>query len=424
MKEKEKFPMLVQKKISELLPASYNPRKISSDALGRLTKSLHELGNLQPITWNAKTNRIVGGHQRLKCYMAMGVDVVDVWAVWLDEKQEKTANIALNKLSGEFDLPQLKDILEELDTGEIDLDITGFGADELADLMEQTKPEIEEDEVPEVPVDAITKPGDLWLLGEHRLLCGDSTKTEDVGKLMHEKEWDVIVTSPPYNQGESNGDLLHTKGLGVGKKQASLYIDKNSDNKTEKEYFDFCIGILSTADKFKNEKLHSVCWNVAYNSKSRDNYGKIIFSELNPFRVKETIIWDKTHSINLPQIGIYSRRCEFIFVMSSNDKYRTSQEYNDCRWNYWKIKSAGSQITGEKVEHRAAFPVGLASNMIQDFSIKNDLIYEPFCGSGTTLIAAEQLGRKCYGMEISPNYCDVIVKRWENLTGKKAVLAK
>jgi len=138
---KEKYPQLLTKKISELTPARYNPRKISSDALGRLTKSLSELGNLQPITWNAKTGNIVGGHQRLKCYSALGKDEVEVWAVWLDEAQEKAANIALNKLSGEFDLPSLKDLLEELDTGEIDLDITGFGAEELADLMEQTKPD-------------------------------------------------------------------------------------------------------------------------------------------------------------------------------------------------------------------------------------------------------------------------------------------
>lgn len=144
MKEEKKYPHLTQKKISELLPASYNPRKISSDALGRLTKSLHELGNLQPITWNAKTNRIVGGHQRLKCYVAMGVEVVDVWAVWLDENKEKAANIALNKLSGEFDLPALKDLIEDLDTGEIDLEITGLGADDLAELMEQTAPEDDE----------------------------------------------------------------------------------------------------------------------------------------------------------------------------------------------------------------------------------------------------------------------------------------
>ncbi len=140
----EKYPRLITKKISELQPASYNPRKISSDALGRLTKSLSELGNLQPITWNAKTGNIVGGHQRLKCYSALQKEEVEVWAVWLDETQEKAANIALNKLSGEFDLPALKDLIEELDTGEIDLDITGFGADELGELMEQTKPDEKE----------------------------------------------------------------------------------------------------------------------------------------------------------------------------------------------------------------------------------------------------------------------------------------
>ena len=102
---------------------------------------MSELGNLQPITWNAKTGNIVGGHQRLKCYQALQKDEVEVWAVWLDEAQEKAANIALNKLSGEFDLPQLKDLIEELDTGEMDLDIIGFGAEELASLMEQTAPD-------------------------------------------------------------------------------------------------------------------------------------------------------------------------------------------------------------------------------------------------------------------------------------------
>ena len=142
---KNDYPKLQKMKLSELNPAPYNPRKISSDALGRLTKSLHELGNLQPITWNAKTGNIVGGHQRLKCYSALGQDEVEVWAVWLDEAQEKAANIALNKLSGEFDLPQLKDLIEEIDTGEIDLDVIGFGTDELAGLMEQAKPEDEKE---------------------------------------------------------------------------------------------------------------------------------------------------------------------------------------------------------------------------------------------------------------------------------------
>ncbi len=142
-----KYPQLVSKKINELIPAKYNPRKISSDSLGRLAKSLSELGNLQPITWNAKSGNIIGGHQRLKCYQALGKDTIEVWAVWLDDREEKAANIALNKLSGEFDVAQLKDLLEELDTGDIDLDITGFGADEMAELMEQTPPEKEKEEL-------------------------------------------------------------------------------------------------------------------------------------------------------------------------------------------------------------------------------------------------------------------------------------
>ena len=136
-----KYPCLISKKISELSPAKYNPRTISSDSLGRLTKSLSELGNLQPITWNAKTGNIVGGHQRLKCYLALGKDEVEVWAVWLDEAQERAANIALNKLSGEFDMPKLKDILEEIDVGEIDVDITGFSLEEIGKMMEASMPE-------------------------------------------------------------------------------------------------------------------------------------------------------------------------------------------------------------------------------------------------------------------------------------------
>jgi len=210
------------------------------------------------------------------------------------------------------------------------------------------------------------------------------------------------------------GNLMHTKGLGVGKKNSRLYTDKNSDNRTSEEYFQFSIDILTTASIHKNES-HSVAWNIAYNSKSRDDYGKIVFSEKNPFRVKETIVWDKTHSINLPQVGIYSRRCEFIFIMSDGLKYRTSQEYNDCRWNYYEIKSAGAQITGEQIEHRAAFPVELAFRVISELSLDSDNIYEPFLGSGTTMVAAHQLGRKCYGMELDPKYCQVIVDRMHKL---------
>ena len=131
-----KYPCLLTKKIAEISPSKYNPRTISDESMGRLTKSLAEFGNIQPITWNSRTGNVVGGHQRLKVYQAMGKTEVEVWAVDLSEQKEKAANIALNKLSGEFDMPMLKDILEEIDTGDIDMEITGFSVNEIAQMME------------------------------------------------------------------------------------------------------------------------------------------------------------------------------------------------------------------------------------------------------------------------------------------------
>ena len=346
---------------------------------------------------------------RLTALIQLGYkEIPDEWVKvgTLKDEEQKRFIIADNVGYGEWNWEDLSSNWNSDELLEWGLDLPETSIIEDVLLAEE-----DDYEVPERGIETDIVIGDLFEIGEHRLLCGDSTDSEAVARLMNGEKWHLLATSPPYNQGESNGDLLHTKGLGVGKKQASLYNQKNSDNRTSEDYFNFCINILNTSSIYKNIEDHSVCWNVAYNAKSRNDYGKIIFSDLNPFDVKETIIWDKTHSINLPQIGIYSRRCEFVFVMSSNDKYRTSQIYNDCRWNYWQIKSAGSQITGEEIEHRATFPIEFASKMITDFSLQNDLIYEPFTGSGTTMVAAHQLKRKCYGMELDPKYCQVIIDR-------------
>jgi len=346
---------------------------------------------------------------RLKACIEAGLKDVPVkQAKELTEEQKKEFIVKDNVGYGEWDWDDLANNWDEQLLTEWGLDIPNFIVDEIQakdDEFVATDGGVETDIVL----------GDLFEIGEHRLFCGDSTNSDQVEKLMNGKKWDLMATSPPYNQGNSCGNLLHTKGLGIGKKDVKLYEDKNSDNRTSEDYYKFCIDILNTSSIFKNENEHTVCWNVAYNAKSRNDYGVIIFSNDNPYQVKETIIWDKTHSINLPQIGIYSRRCEFVFVMSSNEKYHTSQTYNDCRWNYWQIKSAGSQITGEDVEHRAAYPIEFASKMVTDFSIENDLIYEPFTGSGTTMVAAHQVKRKCYGMELDPKYCQMIVNRMRKL---------
>lgn len=376
-----KYPCLLTKKINEISSAKYNPRKITDEAMGRLTKSLAEFGNIQPITWNVRTGNVVGGHQRLKVYKAMGKTEVDVWAVDLDEQKEKAANIALNKLSGEFDMPMLKDILEEIDTGDLDMEITGFGMDEIALMMEDAHPEVTEDEVPEVPVDAITKPGDLWILGEHRVLCGDSTDSKDVKMLMDGSKADCLISDPPY---------------GIG------YEYKNHDDSDNKTNSILVEKVFSFAPEFK-------VWTPGLPNLGRDiaRFGKT-----------KVLVWFKKFAAAGNGLGGASV-WEPILVTGKPLVSLLKTDVIECMTD--RIEVDGKSL---RELHSCPKPVALYAKLIESFTERNQSIYEPFCGSGTTLIAAEQLGRKCYGMEISPNYCDVIVKRWENLTGKKATLAK
>ena len=190
--------------IGQLNPAAYNPRKDlqpGDPEYEKLKRSMQEFGYVEPIVWNKRTGNIVGGHQRYKVLLDMGMSEIDCVVVDLDETKEKALNIALNKIQGDWDYIKLKDLLQELDTGEIDLELTGFDMGEIEDLMTQfhVPGEIIEDEVPEPPKEPITKPGDLWILGRHRLLCGDSTDPEKVSKLMENQLADMIFTDPPYN---------------------------------------------------------------------------------------------------------------------------------------------------------------------------------------------------------------------------------
>jgi DNA modification methylase len=404
-----KYPCLLTKKINEISSAKYNPRKITDEAMGRLTKSLAEFGNIQPITWNVRTGNVVGGHQRLKVYKAMGKTEVDVWAVDLDEQKEKAANIALNKLSGEFDMPMLKDILEEIDTGDLDMEITGFGMDEIALMMEDAHPEVTEDEVPEVPVDAITKPGDLWILGEHRVLCGDSTSETDVSRLMNGEKADMVFTDPPYNIG-FGGTMSSTSKNGI----LQSYVTENAkhrpienDKKTESEFYDFICKILSI--------IQIKCDGAWYMSFGSANLHELLrpITDLG-IEYKSIIIWVKNQS---PMGGgAYRRKYEPIIYGNFSNKFYGKPYAEDDVWEFDR--------THKNDLHPTMKPIDLIANAINHGSLSGCSVLDLFLGSGSTLIAAEQLGRKCYGMEISPNYCDVIVKRWENLTGKKAALAK
>jgi len=315
----------------------------------------------------------------------------------LDEQKEKAANIALNKLSGEFDMPMLKDILEEIDTGDLDMEITGFGMDEIALMMEDAHPEVTEDEVPEVPVDAITKPGDLWLLGEHRVLCGDSTSEADVSRLMNGEKVDMVFTDPPY-------------GMFLDTNYDSMFSNDKNHKKTGKRFDN----VRGDHEDFNPEFINKIFSAFGY-CKEIFLWGADYYVDLIPDRNKGSwVVWDK--------------RCDEKMDMVVGNTFELcwskAKHKRMVARVLWSGHHGMSKDDTKKRVHPTQKPIELVNWFIKKWGNELYLIADLYLGSGTTLIAAEQLGRKCYGMEISPNYCDVIVKRWENLTGKKATLAK
>ena len=387
--------------IGELKPNPNNPRIIKDDKFKKLVQSIKELpemAEVRPIVVN--TDMVVlGGNMRLKAMREAGWKEVPIEVVDWDEDKQRQFIIKDNVSGGEWDWEMLANQWDAEELNEWGLDLPDF---------EQAKElEAEEDdfEMPdEVQTDIVL--GDLFEIGQHRLLCGDSTDSDAVARLMNGEKADMVFTSPPYNSGGNSG----TGGYrGNDKRETKKFYNKQeiSDNWTKEGYFKFCISILNNISIISQDNT-PVLWNVMYNANSRDDYGKVIFSDLNPFTVKETIIWDKGVGMNICSTGILSRTCELIFLMSKGEKYYTNQ-LNDTYWNTWRISN--KQGENMKWGHGASFPVQLPSEGIEKFSKINSLIYEPFTGSGTTMVAAHQLKRRCYGMELDVKYCDVIVQR-------------
>lgn len=488
--------------VKDLKYAPYNPRKISDEMLNKLKQSIEEFGYVEPIVVNKRTRHVVGGNQRLKALEDLGIEEVEAVFVDLDDAREKALNIALNKITGEWDYPKLKDLLEELDTGEIDIELTGFDMVEIEDLMTQfhVPEEIIEDEVPEPPKEAITKPGNLWLLGRHRLLCGDATKKEDVERLMDGKKADLVFTDPPYGMkkekdGVMNDNLNYDDLLKFNKKWIPLSFDALKENGSwycwgmDEPLMDIYSNILKPMIKsqkitFRNlitwdkgfgqgqlsenfrmypiadEKcLFVVCGVQGFNNNS-DNY----FEGFEPIRkyLEEEAKKVKLDAKKLQEIcgvGMYSHWfTKSQWDLMKEEHYLKLQNYykdQAFKKEYQEIKKEYQEIKNKWYETRAYFnnthdnmnnvwhfdravkeerenagghatpkPLALCARAIKTSSREGEIVLDLFGGSGSTLIACEQLNRTCYMMEIDSVYCDVIVKRWENLTGQKAVLAE
>ena len=364
---------IIQKDVESLIFAEYNPRQLTKEQYKNLRDSIDRFGLVDPIIINKNKDRkniIVGGHQRVKVAIDMDILKVPVIEVDLTYEKEKELNVRLNKNTGEWDMDNLANMFEMNDL--IDW---GFDEDEL--ILPDLEPIAgltDDDDVPEVE-ESICKAGDLWLLGEHRLLCGDATKKEDMELLMDGNKADMVLTDPPYGM---NLDTDYTT-MGIkSQKHKPVYGDNKQFN-----YFD-----LGCNEQF---------W-----------FGGDYYVDSLP-KDGSWFVWDK-------------------YPTDQNDK-RFGSAF-ELIWSKQRHKRSIYRVMSlnvghhkkEKIEHPTQKPSDLLIKILNKYSSKGSSVWDGFLGSGSTLIACEKTGRKCYGMEIDPHYCDVIIKRWEDYTGKKAQL--
>lgn len=396
--------MNIQKiKIESLKPAEYNPRKDlkpEDEEYQKIKKSITEFGYVAPVIVNSNMT-VIGGHQRLKVLKELGYTEVECVVVDLDQKKEKALNIALNKISGDWDNDKLEELLAELKQTDIDMDITGFSFDEVDEILKDITGSKEDDFDLDQALDEIEEPiskkGDVWILGKNRLMCGDSTQKEDVMHLMNSQEADMLLTDPPYNVDYE------------GKTSEALKIE--NDNMSETEFYNFLL------DSFKN-MFDSIKYGGSAYVFHADTEGLNFRNAFKScgFKLAQCLVWVKN-----------------TFVMGRQD-YQWRHEPILYGWkpgagHYFVDNRKQSTVLefdkpSRNAEHPTMKPVDLLVYLIKNSSKENDLILDLFGGSGSTLIAAEQTQRRCYTMELDPKYCDVIIKRWENLTGEKAILEK
>jgi len=394
--------------IERPVPYARNPRVASEEAITKVAASITEYGFRQPIVVDAD-GVIIAGHTRLLAAQRLELKQVPVHvAAELTPQQAKAYRIADNRSAQEtsWDDEFLSLELEELLTAKVDLALTGFDAEELdAILATPTEGLTDPDEVPEPPEEPISKPGDLWLLGDHRLLCGDATKAEDVARLMDGKKAVMMATDPPYLVDYDGGSHPASESnKGEGDKHWDAYIDRDS---AVAFYVDFLRVALDHA-LIENPALYQ------FFAIMRSEIVWAAWRELG-LLAHQVLIWKKSRSVLTHSWYLWDY--EPIMVGWPEGKPPKKKPPADAR-AVWEIESKIEDAPGSV--HPTMKPVETIRRCLDYHTAPGALIYEPFSGSGTALIAAEQRGRVCCAMELSPAFVDVAVARWEAFTGEKA----
>ena len=364
--------MIIEKKqIADLIPAPYNPRQSTAKQEKHLKESLEKFGMVEPIIFNKQTGYIVGGHFRVRELKKLGIKEIECVIVDLNEADEKELNIRLNANTGSWDWDTLANDWEVVDLEAWGLEIPQF--DNEAEELEASEDDYD---VPEGGIETDIVIGDLFEIGEHRLLCGDSTDSDAVARLMNGEKAEMVFTDPPYGidvvQGENVG------GVKLAKVNTYSKIIGDDTIDTARDFYNTCISlgmnnfIIWGGNYFTDFLPASMCW----------------------------VIWDKENTGNFADVEI------------AWTSFNKAAKLYKWQWN-GMIRKGDKNIEGKTRVHPTQKPVGLFGNIFNDFPF--EVCFDGFLGSGSTMVAAHQLKRRCFGIELEPKYCAVIIDRMAKL---------
>lgn len=387
--------MVIERKhTADLIPADYNPRKDlkPGDAeYEKLKRSIEQFGYVEPVIWNKTTGFVVGGHQRLKVLLDMGITEVECVVVEMDGEKEKALNIALNKISGEWDKDKLALLIADLQGADFDVSLTGFEPAEIDSLFKDTQQgKVKDDDFDvdaELKAPVITKAGDVWTLGRHRLACGDSTKPETFTLLMGDRKANLVITDPPYNV-NYEGSAGRIK----------------NDNMANDAFYQFLLAAFQNTEAAMADDASI----YVFHADTEGLNFRRAFADAG-FRLSGTCIWKK-QSLVLGRSPYQWQHEPILFGWKKKGRHQwyTGRKESTI-WEFDKPKKNG--------DHPTMKPIPLLAYPIMNSSMSNTLVLDPFGGSGSTLIACEQTDRSCCTIELDEKFCDVIVKRYIEQVG-------
>lgn len=384
--------------LGDLNPADYNPRKDlqpGDSEYEKLKRSLAEFGYVEPVIWNKTTGHIVGGHQRLKVLADLGFESVDCVVVELDETREKTLNIALNKISGDWDESKLALLIADLDASDFDAELTGFDEAEIQAMIGS----LDEAEAHDDGFDldaaleqaAFVEPGDVWTVGRHRLMCADATQSANLEALVDGKSANLLLTDPPYNV-----DFTSASGLSI-----------KNDKMDADSFYQFLLDSFTAAAAVMAPGASA----YVFHADTEGLAFRRAFIDAG-FKLSGCCIWVKD-SLVLGRSPYQWQHEPCLFGWKSGGKHAWYADRKQTTiWQFAKPKRSKNHPTSKPVD-LLAYPMGNSTQ-------PNAIVLNPFAGSGSTLIAAEQTERVAYCMELDPKYASVILRRYVEHSGDAA----